>query len=136
MLQEVHLRTLSTHLCNWSGTSKKHRPPHAHRALMQDNTAHPSTPQTLRATRVGNTAGSRRTLLPELFTWRHSPLLSHRLSTSTWEEQAQTLKTPFPYDTHLLFRVSFSLTFTVSLSVPPPPPPVSQCKEPITMQGP
>lgn len=101
------LRALSTHLCNWSGTSEKHRPPHAPRARMQDSTAHPSTPWTLGATRAGNPAGSRQMLLPELFTLRHSPLLSYRLSTSTCEDQAQTLKTPFPFDTHLLFRVSF-----------------------------
>lgn len=107
MLQEGYMWVLSTHLCNWSGTSKQHRPPHAHRARTQD-TAHPSTPWPHRATGAGNAAGSRQTVPPELLTLWRSPLLSSRLSTSTWKDQTKTLKTPYPFDTHLLFRVSLS----------------------------
>lgn len=102
------LWALSTHLCNWSRTSRKHRQPHAQRALMQDITAHPSALQTLRATGMRSTGEEASVATTAML--RHGLLLSYRLSTSTHEDQAQTLKTLFPFDTHLLFRVSFPLT--------------------------
>lgn len=98
LLLEGPLWPLRTHLCNWFGISKKHRPTHAHEALMQ------GTPWTVR---WGNTAGSRQSYQNYLIRGI-AHFSSYRLSTSICEGQAQTLKTPFPFDAHLFFRVSFS----------------------------
>lgn len=56
------LRSLSIYLCNWSGICKKHRPTHAHGALMQD---------VAWTVRWGNTAGSRQSYRTIYFKAQH-----------------------------------------------------------------
>lgn len=127
------LWTLSTHLCNWSGTSKKHRQPHAQgiNARHHGSSQHAPDPQSHR-------------------NWEHrggGKCCYHNYveAQSTSELQAKHLDM-WGSSTNLKDTISLWHTFAfqsfffpnihVSPPVLPPSPPVSQHKELNTTQGP